>query len=274
MKLVRYQKEDGKAAYGLLESGFVYEIQGDPFSGSFQKGRPVGGLEAVALLPPCAPQAIISIGANYASRCQENNIPIPDQPGKGDRFCIPPQAVTGPGGLIYLPANEVRVEYGGELGIVIRRTCSNISPAEATEYILGYTIVNNIWAKDPPGSARPPRQRIRAYSTFCPVGPWVVTDLDPSDLAWELRINGVVRQRARTSEMLFGPPEIVASVSRWHTLEPGDLIQCGTAAGVGLLQPGDVVEVEFEGIGVLRNLVVPIEHAEPLPLIWLEYEGE
>jgi 2-keto-4-pentenoate hydratase/2-oxohepta-3-ene-1,7-dioic acid hydratase in catechol pathway len=264
--------EDG-TAYGLVEHGFVYRIKGDVFSGDFQKGEPVGGLEAVALLPPCVPSVIISIGANYASRCVENNIPIPDEPGKGDRFYIPAEAITGPGGLIYFPAGETRVEYGGELGIVIRRGGRDIPPDQASDHILGYTIVNNIWAKDPPGSPRPPRERIRAYPTFCPVGPWVVTDIDPTDLAWELRINGVVRQRACTSEMLFKPAEIVAAVSRWHTLQPGDLIQCGTAAGVGCLRPGDVVEVEFEGIGTLRNLVVPMEGLKPLDLVWIDYVG-
>ncbi|NHZ70452.1 MAG: hypothetical protein GWP18_02295, partial [Proteobacteria bacterium] len=116
---------------------------------------------------------------------------------------------------------------------------------------------------------------IRAYQSFCPTGPCVVTDLDPSSVAWRTLVNGELRQSANTSEMLFSAAEIVANISSWHTLEPGDLIQTGTSAGVGLLSPGDVVEIEFEGIGVLRNLAVAGEAMEPIDLIWIEaYEGD
>jgi len=274
MKLVRYL-ENGMPKYGVLEGDFVYAVEGDVYARELERGEPVGGIEAVALLPPCDPTSITSIGANYASRCHENNMPIPTEPGKGDRFFIPIEALTGPGGLIYFPTQEVRVEYGGELGIVMGRTCHNVTVDEAPDYILGYTIIHNVWAKDPVGSTRPPRQRLRAYETFCPAGPCVVTDLDTADVPWETRVNGEVRQKSNASEMLFGPAEIVASISSWHTLQPGDLIQCGTAAGVGLLKPGDVVEIEFEGIGVLRNLVAAREGLEPANLIWIdEYKGD
>jgi 2-keto-4-pentenoate hydratase/2-oxohepta-3-ene-1,7-dioic acid hydratase in catechol pathway len=273
MKLVRY-RQNGVTSYGVLEDGLVYRLAGDIFARDLSRGEPAGGLEAVELLPPCEPQTITSIGANYASRCRENNLAIPTEPGRGDRFYIPSEALTGPGGLIRIPTHESRVEYGGELGIVIRRTCRNVTVAQAADYILGYTIIHNLWAKDPPGSTRPAQQRLRAYPTFCPAGPCIVTALDPSDLAWETRVNGVVRQQARTSEMLFSPSEIVANISTWHTLQPGDLIQCGTASGVGLLKPGDVCEISFEGIGVLCNWAVTGEGMQALDLVWIEYRGD
>jgi len=274
MKLVRF-KADDESRYGIVENDFIYESDGDIFLKQYQKGRAVGGIEAVALLAPCSPKTITSIGANYASRCQENNLKIPTEPGLGDRFFLPVETLTGPGGLILMSPRETRLEYDGELGIVMGRSCRNVSVAEAGDYILGYTIVHNVWAKDPKGSTRPPRQRIRTYESFCPAGPCIVTDIDAENIAWETRVNGQVRQKANSSEMLFSTTEIVAFISTWHTLEPGDLIQCGTVAGVGLLQPGDIVEIEYEGIGVLRNLVVAREGIEPVDMIWVdEYKGD
>ena len=274
MKLVRF-KADRDSKYGIVENNFVYEVDGDIFSKNFKKGRAVGGIETVALLAPCSPKTITSIGANYASRCQENNLKIPTEPGLGDRFFIPVEALTGPGGLIMISPVETRVEYGGELGIVIGRSCRNVSETKAGDYILGYTIVHNVWAKDPKGSSRPRRQRLRAYESFCPTGPCIVTDINTENITWETRVNGQVRQKTNSSEMLFNTAEIVSNISTWHTLEPGDLIQCGTAAGVGTMQPGDIVEIEYDGIGILRNLVVSREGIEPVNLIWLdEYQGD
>jgi len=276
MKLVRY-KSNGSAKYGILEADFVYDIIGDVYSDQFEKGPVVGGLEAVALLPPCEPKSITSIGANYVSRCKENNLPVPTEPGAGDRFFIPVEALTGPGKVIYLPPQEVRVEYSGELAIVIKRTCHQVSVAEAADYILGYTIVHNVWAKNPV-RGEPFGEftsNIRAYESFCPTGPCVVTDIDPMNVAWQTRVNGEVRQKTNTSKMLFGPAEMVASIASWHTLEPGDLIQCGTASGVGTMKPGDMVEIEFEGIGVLRNMAVAGEDMEPGELIFIDrYTGD
>lgn len=272
MKLVRY-RADGAARYGVLERGFVYEAMGDVFTDDVERGNPIGGLEKVALLPPCEPATITSIGANYVSRCEENGLAIPTEPGKGDRFYIHPEALTGPGDLIHVPTSEGRVEYSGELGIVMRRTAKDVTVEEAPEHILGYTIVHNLWAKNPKGSAGP-EPRTRAYRSFCPAGPCVATGLDTSNLAWETRVNGEVRQRANTSEMLFGVAQIVANISTWHTLQPGDLIQCGTAAGVGLVKHGDLVEIEFAGIGVLRNLAVASETVEQVDLVRIEYKGD
>ena len=279
MKLVRY-KTNGAGKYGILEDGFVYAVAGDVYSGEFKKGEPVGGIEAVALLPPCEPKTITSIGANYASRCKENNMKIPTEPGMGDRFLIPVEALTGPGGLIYIPADETRVDYSGELGIVMRRECQNVKAEDAADYILGYTIIHNVWGKGKPcerirSLLKQRKEGIRAYESFCPAGPCVVTDIDPSNIPWETRVNGEVRQKSNTSKMLFDVYEIVASISTWNTLLPGDLIQCGTASGVGLLNPGDVVDIEFEGIGILSNLGVAKDEMQPINLVWVdEYEGK
>jgi len=285
MNIVRYESGEGPM-FGIVEDGFVHKALGDIYSPDVERGEVVGGVEAVALLAPCVPTVITSIGANYASRCKENNLAIPTEPGKGDRFFIPTEALTGPGGPIKLPPHEPRVEYSGELAIVMGRTCTEVTANEAPDYILGYTIVHNVWAKNPVrGTLRKStterRQEwtddkpIRAYESFCPTGPWVVTDLDPSNVAWQTRVNGEVRQQANTSEMLFSPAEIVANISTWHTLQPGDLIQTGTSEGVGLLSPGDIVEIEFEGIGTLRNIGVAGHAMQPAELIWIEaYEGD
>lgn len=285
MNIVRYISDDG-AKFGLVEDGFVYKALGDIYSPNVERGEVVGGVEAVALLAPCVPNVITSIGANYASRCKENNLAIPTEPGKGDRFFIPNEALTGPGGPIKIPQHEPRVEYSGELAIVMGRTCSEVTADEAPDYILGYTIVHNVWAKNPVcgtlSEAIPERAQewtddkpIRAYESFCPTGPRVVTDLNPTNVAWQTRVNGEIRQRANTSEMLFSPTEIVANISTWHTLQPGDLIQTGTSEGVGLLSPGDVVEIVFEGIGTLRNVAVAGGEMQPVELVWIEaYKGD
>ncbi|MBN1675743.1 MAG: fumarylacetoacetate hydrolase family protein [Kiritimatiellae bacterium] len=279
MKLVRYQT-NGAARYGILEEDWVFAIEGDPYADDIRKGQAVGGVEAVPLLAPCDPKAIISIGANYESRCKENNLPLPTVPGKGDRFLIGLDSLTGPGGLIYLPSFEKRVDYSGELAIVMRRTCRHITPEQAPNYILGYTVVHNAWAKgkltgDEPVPPEQKRKYVRAYESFCPVGPWVETDIDPSGIAWQTRVNGEVRQNANTSDMIFGVRELVAGVSEWHTLEPGDVIQTGTACGVGPMTDGDVIEIEFDGIGVLRNRAVRRDGMQPIDLVFIDkYEGK
>ena len=270
MNIARVVTDKG-THWALTEDGFFYEAIGDPYSGALEKGDPIGGMEVVVLLPPCEPHSITSIGANYASRCEENHLPIPTEPGGGDRFLIPVDTLVASGGLIYLPAGEQRVEYGGELGIVMREDCRTVSVDEASDKIFGYTILNNVWAKDSVGSTSP--DSVRAYPSFCPTGPFVVTGIDPMNLNWETRINGEVRQRSNTSEMLFSPAEIVSSVSSWHSLKRGDLIQCGTASGVSVLKPGDVIEIEVESIGTLRNLVVSRSGLQKSDLIWIEYAG-
>ncbi|MBN1672073.1 MAG: fumarylacetoacetate hydrolase family protein [Kiritimatiellae bacterium] len=271
MKLVRYQT-NGTPEYGILEDDWVYAIEGDVYAGDIGKARAVGGLETIRLLPPCEPKRIVSIGANYASRCTENGLRIPTKPGEGDKFYIDVRALAGPGDLIRLPEQEARVDFSGELAIVMRRVCEHVTAEEASAGILGYTIVHNAWAKgQPPAGVK--GKGVRAYETFCPVGPCLVTDLDPASVAWRTRVNGVVRQDSNTSEMLFSAAEMVADISTTYTLRPGDLIQTGTACGVGPMSPGDVVEIEFEGIGVLRNRAVAGGAMEPVGLEKVQYGG-
>jgi len=273
MKILRYATSDG-AAWGILENDWVYAVEGDVYSGEFGKGAAVGGLESMALLAPCEPKEIVSIGANYESRCKENNLKIPETPGEGDKFYIAPEALVGPGAPLLIPRHEPRVDYSGELAIVMGRECDHASESEALDCVLGYSILHNAWAKGKtPDEIDWPKKGIRAYATFCPVGPCIETEIDPMNVAWETRVNGEVRQKANTSEMLFNIGQMVASVSEDYKLQPGDVIQTGTACGVGPMSPGDVIEIAFEGIGVLRNLAVDGGEMRPIRLEKVSYGG-
>jgi 2-keto-4-pentenoate hydratase/2-oxohepta-3-ene-1,7-dioic acid hydratase in catechol pathway len=169
-------------------------------------------------------------------------------------FMKPSTAVIGPDDLIRLPPESGRVDHEGELAVVIGRPCRRVSEEEAPAYILGYTCGNDVTARD---LQQKDGQwtRAKGFDSFCPLGPWVETDLDLSDLEISTRINGEVRQRGRTSDMIFPPPVLVAYVSRVMTLLPGDVILTGTPSGVGPMSQGDRVEVEVEGIGILANEV-------------------
>lgn len=212
-------------------------------------------LQEATLLCPCQPRQVISVGANYRDRCLENELPVPVTPGRDDTFVMAGDGVVvGAEAPIRPPPWEHHVDYGAELGIVIGRPAAHVAAREALDHVLGYVALNNLWAKTRPRV--PGALNIRVYDSFCPVGPWIETALDPADLGIVLRLNGEVRQRTRTSSMLFDVPALVAHVSRLRALTAGDVIMTGTPSGVGTLTAGDDVEVEIEGIGTLRNQVV------------------
>ena len=250
MKLIRYRHPDGTIGFGVVEGEAVYELAHDAHGGALP-GHRVAALEEVELLAPVRPAKIIALGKNYRDHAAEMGSDVPSEPLI---FLKPPTTVIGPGEPILLPEVSARVDYEGELAVVIGRRARHVPREEALRYVLGYTCANDVTARD---LQRKDEQwtRAKGFDTFCPLGPWIVTDLDPGRLTVETRVNGEVRQRGNTADLVFDVPHLVAYISRVMTLEPGDVILTGTPAGVGPLQAGDVVEVEIEGIGVLRNLV-------------------
>jgi 2-keto-4-pentenoate hydratase/2-oxohepta-3-ene-1,7-dioic acid hydratase in catechol pathway len=197
------------------------------------------------------PTKIIAIGLNYLDHAKELNMEIPEYPLI---FMKPPTAVIGDGEIIIYPPQTQELHYEGELGIVIGKKARNISIEAAKQYIAGYTCANDVTARD---LQRMDGQwtRSKSFDTFCPLGPRIVKDVDPTNLAIATRVNGVTKQSSNTNQMIFNASKLVSFISAIMTLLPGDVISTGTPPGVGELRVGDVVEVEIEGIGILRNTV-------------------
>ncbi len=213
-------------------------------------GGQVLGLEGVELLAPCQPSKIVCVGLNYVEHARELKMQLPDEP---ILFIKPSSAMLGPGGQIVYPPTSQQVDYEGELAVVMGKRCKNVPAEEAEKYILGYTCFNDVTARD---LQRKDVQwtRAKSFDTFAPFGPWIAK-IDPANAAIQTRVNGIVKQKSNTSDLIFNVPKLVEFISQVMTLEPGDLIATGTPPGVGPLQKGDVVEVEIEGIGVLKNSV-------------------
>ncbi len=249
MRLARYLYR-GRIRYGILENEILREIEGTPFQGIRELGYGVR-LEEVELLPPVFPQKIVAVGLNYRDHAEELGMPLPEEPVL---FMKPPSSLLPHGGTILYPKMSQRVDYEAELAIVVAGECKDLSVEEAGGQILGYTCANDVTARDlqvKDGQWT----RAKGFDTFCPLGPWIETEVDPSDLEVRLYLNGELRQASRTSAMVFGPDYLLSFVSRVMTLYPGDVILTGTPAGVGEMRPGDLVEVEIEGIGRLSNKV-------------------
>ena len=242
----------GAAHYGVLREESVEELSAAPWGG----GRPTGKrhpLTQVKLLVPCEPTKIVCVGRNYREHAAELGNPLPKEPLI---FLKPPSAVIGPEEAILYPAASKRVDYEGELAMVIGRRCHRLKPDENPfGYIFGYTCVNDVTARDLQ-KADGQFTRGKGFDTFCPMGPAIATGLDARSISVETYVNGKRRQAGRTSEMIFGLDAIIRFIAEVMTLEPGDVIATGTPPGVGSLQPGDVVEVAVEGVGRLRNSVV------------------
>src|SRR5215470_8844644 len=241
------------ASYGILESDGIHEIIGAPWD-PWTAGTTRWTLKAARLLAPCEPSKIVCVGRNYAAHAAELGNEMPKEPLI---FLKPPSSVVGPEDAIQLPTYSNRVEHEGELGVVIGKTCAHLRDDEnPLSYILGYTCVNDVTARDLQ-KADVQFTRAKGFDTFCPVGPHIETHLNPADFLVECRVNGAVRQSARTSLMIFSAAFVVRWISRMMTLEPGDLIATGTPAGVGPLLAGDRAEIFVQGIGVLSNPVHP-----------------
>jgi 2-keto-4-pentenoate hydratase/2-oxohepta-3-ene-1,7-dioic acid hydratase in catechol pathway len=244
MKLVRFATEN-QVLRGRVEGNSVFPVEGEASS------REVS-LDHVRLLPPSLPTKIVAIGLNYRDHAEEMKVQLPDEPLL---FIKPPSSVIGPDDAIVMPAQSARVDYEAELAIVIGKTAKHVSRKDAQQYILGYSCLNDVTARDLQ-TKDGQWTRSKSFDTFCPVGPWIETDVDPSDLEIELYLNGERKQASRTSNLIFDSFQLVEFVSSVMTLLPGDLIATGTTSGIGPMKAGDTVEVRVEGIGTLKNVVV------------------
>jgi 2-keto-4-pentenoate hydratase/2-oxohepta-3-ene-1,7-dioic acid hydratase in catechol pathway len=251
MRIVRYLKRSGsKPAWGWVSEDRVGRLDSSPF-GPYGRKEAKDSLERVRLLPPVEPGKIICIGQNYAAHAAEHGAQVPEQPLI---FLKPPSSVIGPGEPILLPPQSENVEHEAELALVIGRGGRWIRPEKAAEHILGYTAANDVTARD--------LQRIdgqwtrgKGFDTFCPLGPWIETDLNPADVILTCYVSGQMRQMGSTRDMVFPVFTLVTLISSVMTLNAGDVILTGTPAGVGPLHDGDEVTVEVEGIGELTNPV-------------------
>jgi 2-keto-4-pentenoate hydratase/2-oxohepta-3-ene-1,7-dioic acid hydratase in catechol pathway len=241
----------GRLGYGVLDGRTIRTLAGSPYGRPRHTGLQYR-LDDVRLLAPCRPSKIVALGVNYRSHGEEMSHRIPAEPLI---FIKPPTAVIGPEDGIVYPEMSERVDYEGELGVVIGKRASHVAEKDAARYIMGYTCCNDVTARDI--QARDKQwTRAKGFDTFAPIGPWIETELDPSNLHLETRLNGEVRQSTSTGELIFGVHALVSFISRIMTLLPGDVIATGTPSGIGPMQPGDTVEVEIEKIGTLRNHVV------------------
>jgi 2-keto-4-pentenoate hydratase/2-oxohepta-3-ene-1,7-dioic acid hydratase in catechol pathway len=237
--------------YGLLEGDQVRDISGPPWC-SWSEGSRTWPVGEVRLLAPVDPGKIVCVGRNYAAHAAELGNEVPKEPLI---FLKPPSAIIGPGEPIVLTAQSQKVEHEGELALVVGRRCAHLKDSEdALSYLLGYSCLNDVTARDLQKSDVQ-FTRAKGFDTFCPVGPHIETQLDPTGALVETRVNGVLRQSGSTSLMAYPVAFLVRWISRVMTLFPGDLIATGTPAGVGPLVAGDDVEVSVSGVGVLRNPV-------------------
>lgn len=250
MRLIRYQTVSQSANYGWILEDRVGLLEGDPY-GSFYRHEAEIPLEKVQLLPPVLPGKIICVGRNYVAHAREHDAEVPEVPLL---FLKPQSSLLAAGGIILLPPQSQRVEHEAELAVVIGKRGRWISAERAAQHIFGYTIANDVTARD---LQRRDGQwtRGKGFDTFCPVGPWVDTDFDPADALITCKVNEEIRQMGSTRDMVFGVAQLVAFASSVMTLEPGDLILTGTPSGVGPLLPGDNIQIEIENLGILHNTV-------------------
>jgi len=242
----------GVARYGVVEDDTLTVATGDIGSG-FSKGEGQYRLDEVRLLPPCTPSKIIAIGLNYRAHAAEFSKELPDEPMI---FMKPPTAVIGHGDEIVYPAHmSRRVDFEGELAVVIGREARMVRADDAARFIFGYTCFNDVTARDLQKTDRQ-YARAKGFDTFAPMGPWIETALDPLNIRIESFLNGEKRQDTSTADMIFNAYRIVSFVSQVMTLLPGDVIATGTPSGVGKMKPGNSVEIRIEGIGSLVNTVV------------------
>ena len=250
MRIIRFLDQDGSPRFGWVTGDEVGVIVGTPYE-SFRRSVTQMKLADVRLLAPVEPSKIVCVGRNYAAHAAELNNELPDQPLI---FLKPPSTLIGPGETILLPPQSQRVEHEGELAVVISKTCRWVSPEEALEHVLGYTVANDVTARD---LQRRDKQwtRGKGFDTFCPVGPWIETEFDPADAVITTLVNGELRQMGSTRDMVFRVRQLIAYVTSFMTLEPGDLLLTGTPSGVGPLEDGDEVEVSIEKLGAISNPV-------------------
>ncbi len=251
MKYVRYETANNVVSYGTLENNTITRIDGDLY-GDWQHAAETIALDRVRLLSPCLSSKILGVGLNYVEHIKEVGKELPKNPLV---FVLPSTSIIGPDDVIVHPKRYERVDFEGEIGVVIKKKCRNVTKAEAKDYILGYTCSNDVSCRDVTWGEKH-WSRGKGMDTFSPIGPIITDEIDPMNVMLQTRLNGEVKQRSSTSDMLFDIATLVEFVSASFTLLPGDIIQTGTPSGIAPMKDGDIVEVEIEGIGVLRNRVV------------------
>jgi 2-keto-4-pentenoate hydratase/2-oxohepta-3-ene-1,7-dioic acid hydratase in catechol pathway len=250
MKIIRYQ--DGSVIqWGVVEEKNVREMEGDPF-GHFHLSSKTKKIEGVRLLSPCLPSKIVALGLNYRDHAQEVKMELPKEPLL---FLKPSTSVIGPGEAIVYPKMSKQVDYEAELAVVIRKVAKAVPEERAAEYILGYTCFNDVTARDLQSKDKQ-WTRAKGFDSFAPIGPWIVTDIDPHHLEVSSYLNGERRQHSNTKNLIFGPHRLVSFISYVMTLLPGDVIATGTPSGIGPMAIGDKIDVVIQGIGTLSNTVV------------------
>lgn len=249
MQIIRYEHQK-KINWGWVLEGRVGKIEGNIYE-DFQRHDLDLSLDEISILPPVIPGKIICIGRNYAAHAAEHQVEVPEIPLI---FLKPPSSILADGENIIIPPQSNQVEHEAELAVIIGRKGRWIEPDLAKEYIFGYTIANDVTARD--------LQRLdgqwtrgKGFDTFCPIGPVIETDFDDSDALITCRVNQQVRQMASTRDMIFPTERLISFISSIMTLDVGDVILTGTPAGVGVLNSGDMIEIEIEGIGTLKNYV-------------------
>lgn len=250
MKIIRFNYQ-GKEAWAILEGDTARVLARDPYRGIKLSAVSIA-LKKIRLLAPAIPSKVVLVGLNYRDHARELGMPVPKEPVI---FLKPPTSVIAPGGEIVYPRGVSRLDYEAELALVIKKTARNIAEKDAAKYILGYTCLNDVTARD---LQKKDGQWIRAksFDTFCPLGPWVETAFDPVAARVAAYLNDTKKQDSSTKNFIFSVPRIVAFISRVMTLLPGDVISTGTPVGVGPMSPGDIISVEIPGIGRLCNRVV------------------
>jgi len=252
--LSRFKIKD--AVYsGLIEGDSVKVIESSFFGPRITPSTQTFKLNQVKLLPPCQPSKIIAIGLNYTDHAGELKMDLPTEPLI---FMKPSTSIIGPFDEILYPESVERLDYEAELAIVVKKLCKNIRENEAKDYILGYTCLNDVTARD---LQKKDKQwtRSKSFDTFCPLGPFIITDMDADNLDIQLFLNNETRQSSNTKNLIFQPHFLISFVSKICTLLPGDIIATGTPSGIGPMKRGDEVEVRIQGIGSLKNRVVGVK---------------
>jgi len=251
MKILRFSTPDHSPRFGWLYEDKIGQIDGDPFD-TYRRLDPDIPVDAVKLLPPALPGKIVCVGRNYAAHAKEFDNPVGDTPVL---FFKPGTSLLAPGDPIALPPQSAQVQHEAELAVVIGKRGRWIHPSEAMDHIYGYTIANDVTARD---LQRSDTQwtRGKGFDTFCPLGPWIETEFDAADALITCRVDDEMRQMASTRDMVFTIPQLIVYISTIMTLEPGDLILTGTPSGVGDLAPGNKVSITIEGLGTLSNPVI------------------
>lgn len=249
MKFISFE-QNGKQYYGAVEGDVITVVNGDIF-GAYELTDTKVSLGDVKILPPCRPSKAICIGLNYKDHAEEVGLPLPTSPTV---FMKPSTCVIGHLDYVEYPELSKRVDYECELAVVIKKQAKNVTLEEANEYILGYTCGNDVTARD----LQPKDGQwtvAKSFDTFLPLGPWIVTDIDPTKLDIKTYLNGQVMQKSNTKNLVFGVYELVSYLSKIMTLNPGDVIMTGTPSGIAAMQKGDRVDVEIESIGMLTNYI-------------------